>query len=102
LEELRYDEDGQFISASFLDYLIPTAGDVPDIKCEYTETPTDINPLGVKGTGEGGAIAPPAAIAGAVEDALSHLDVRITETPITSEKLAAMIRASTLKKGSSS
>lgn len=98
LEELKYDEDGQFISASFLDYLLPTASDVPDIANKYTETPTDINPLGVKGTGEGGAIAPPAAIASAVEDALSHLGVRITETPITSEKLATMIRAATLKK----
>lgn len=91
LEQLRYDDEGQFISASFLDYLLPTAADVPNIISEYTETPSDINPLGVKGTGEGGAIAPPAAIASAVEDALSHLEIKIRDTPITPESLQRMI-----------
>ncbi len=91
LEQLKYDEGGQLISASFLDYLLPTAGDVPDITSEYTETPSDINPLGVKGTGEGGAIAPPAAVTSAIEDALSHLEVEIRDTPISPENLVKLI-----------
>jgi CO/xanthine dehydrogenase Mo-binding subunit len=91
LEQLKYDEGGQFVSASFLDYLLPTAGDVPDITSEYTETPSDVNPLGVKGTGGGGAIAPPAAVASAIEDALSHLGIEIRDTPISPENLLNLI-----------
>jgi aerobic carbon-monoxide dehydrogenase large subunit len=96
LEQLKYNESGQFVSASFLDYLLPTSRDVPDIISEYTETPSDVNPLGIKGTGEGGAIAPPAAIASAIEDALSDYSVNITDTPITPESITKLLANSPL------
>ncbi len=90
LEELKYSAEGQLLAANFLDYLIPTAADVPDIGIEHSETPSKINPFGVKGVGEGGAIAPPAAIASAVENALEHLGVKITETPLTPERIRSL------------
>lgn len=92
LEEIRYDEEGQPLAANFLDYLIPTANDVENIEIEHLETPSKINPYGVKGVGEGGAIAPPAAIASAVENALAHLGVKITETPMTPERILGLIK----------
>ena len=94
LEELEYNSEGQLLAANFMDYLLPTAFDVPDIEIEHTETPSKINPFGVKGVGEGGAIAPPAALASAVENALSHLGVKITETPMTPEKILSLIKHS--------
>jgi aerobic carbon-monoxide dehydrogenase large subunit len=75
---------------------LPTSGDVPNITSEYTETPSDVNPLGVKGTGEGGAIAPPAAIASAVEDALSDFGISIRDTPITPGRIIKWLRESSL------
>ena len=93
-EELKYDEDGQFVSGNFMNYLLPTSSDVPDIATSHTVTPSKMNPLGVKGMGEGGAIAPPAAIANAVEDALSHLGIRISETPLTPDMILGMIKKS--------
>jgi aerobic carbon-monoxide dehydrogenase large subunit len=92
LEELSYNPEGQLISSNFMEYLVPTASDVPDIATEHTETPSTINPFGVKGMGEGGAIAPPAAIANAVDDALSQFGARVTETPITPERILSLIR----------
>jgi carbon-monoxide dehydrogenase large subunit len=92
LEELKYNSEGQLVSPNFLDYLLPTSNDVLNIEMEHTETPSKINPFGVKGVGEGGAIAPPAAIASAVENALSHFGVKITETPITPEKIMELIK----------
>ncbi|HZD37908.1 MAG TPA: molybdopterin cofactor-binding domain-containing protein, partial [Actinomycetes bacterium] len=69
-EELTYDDDGQLTSGTLADYLVPTAGEVPRIELEHLETPSPLNPLGLKGVGEGGAIPVPAAIANAVEHAL--------------------------------
>ncbi|MBV8538061.1 MAG: xanthine dehydrogenase family protein, partial [Alphaproteobacteria bacterium] len=63
LEELPYNADGQPLAVSFMDYLVPTASDVPEIRLVHQETPSPLNPLGVKGLGEGGAIAPPVTIA---------------------------------------
>jgi carbon-monoxide dehydrogenase large subunit len=90
-EELKYSSEGQLLATNFMDYLLPTANDLSDIEFEHTETPSSINPYGIKGVGEGGAIAPPAAIASAVENALSHLGVKITETPITAEKILRLV-----------
>ena len=70
-EELPYDEAGQPLAASFMDYMVPLASDVPDIDLIHIETPTPLNPLGVKGVGEGGAIAPPATLTNAIADALA-------------------------------
>ncbi|MEV0704838.1 xanthine dehydrogenase family protein molybdopterin-binding subunit [Saccharopolyspora sp. NPDC050389] len=83
LEELVYDADGQPKATSFLDYLLPGATEVPEIKIGHLETPSPYTAFGMKGAGEGGAIAPPAAIGNAITDALREFNVRIGETPIT-------------------
>jgi carbon-monoxide dehydrogenase large subunit len=98
LEELRYSSEGQLLAANFVDYLLPTSNDVPNIEILHSETPSTMNPFGVKGVGEGGAIAPPAAIASAVENALSQLGVKITETPMTPEKILSLIKHSSSDK----
>ena len=87
LEEFRYDEQGQLLTATFLDYLKPTATDVPEIEVDRLEHPSPFTPLGAKGVGEGGAIPGPAAVANAVEDALSAFGVTVRELPITPERV---------------
>jgi carbon-monoxide dehydrogenase large subunit len=82
LEEMVYDEQGQLMTGTFMDYLIPTARELPAIETVHLEFPSPRNPLGIKGIGEGGAISPPAAIANAVEDALRPFDVRVTRAPL--------------------
>ena len=82
LEEMVYDEQGQLLTGSFMDYLIPTAMELPAIETVHLEYPSPRNPLGIKGIGEGGAISPPAAIANAVEDALQPFGVRVTRAPL--------------------
>jgi aerobic carbon-monoxide dehydrogenase large subunit len=77
-ERITYDEDANFKSGTFMDYLIPTAMEIPDIEIHHLETPSDIQ-ANYRGVGEGGMILAPAAITNAIEDALSHLGVRITE-----------------------
>jgi carbon-monoxide dehydrogenase large subunit len=89
-EELAYDEQANFLSQSLLDYCMPSAMQIPPIKIAHLYTLSPLNPLGVKGLGEGGAMAPPAAIANAVEDALRPLGVEINATPITPTRLAAL------------
>ena len=92
-EEFVYDELGQLLSGTFLDYLLPSCGEVPDIRQVHIETPSPLNPLGLKGIGEGGAIAPPVAVANAVVDALRPLGrIEISETPVTPERVLALIR----------
>ena len=71
LEEMVYDEQGQLLTGTFMDYLVPTAMELPPIETVHLEYPSPRNPLGIKGIGEGGAISPPAALANAVEDALA-------------------------------
>ena len=90
-EELVFDEQGQLLTGSFLDYLVPTSVEVPHIRTVHLETPSPRNPLGVKGAGEGGAISPPAAIANAIEDALGPLGVRVTETPVSPVRLVELL-----------
>ena len=82
LEEMVYDEQGQLMTGTLMDYLIPTAKELPAIETVHLEYPSPRNPLGIKGIGEGGAISPPAAIANAVEDALRPFDVRVTRAPL--------------------
>jgi len=74
-----------------LEYTMPSAAQIPPLKIANFVTPSPLNPLGVKGVGEGGALAPPAAIAAAVEDALSHVGARITSTPIRPESLLRLM-----------
>lgn len=83
LEELVYDNDGQPKSTSFLDYLLPGSVEVPEIKLAHMETPSPYTVFGMKGAGEGGSIAPPAAMANAVNDALREFGAAVNETPIT-------------------
>jgi 2-furoyl-CoA dehydrogenase large subunit len=92
LEEFVYDENGQLLTSSFMDYLKPTAADVPTIEGDRLETPSPFTPLGTKGIGEGGAVIAPACIASAVEDALSPLGVHIGALPIVPARLWELIR----------
>ncbi len=92
-EEFVYDELGQLLTGTFMDYLLPSCGEVPAIKQVHLETPSPLNPLGLKGIGEGGAIAPPVAVANAVADALRPLGrIEISETPVTPERVLTLIR----------
>ena len=91
-EEFLYDEAGQPLSMTFADYLIPAMGDVPDFAVAHLQTPSPHTIGGIKGMGEGGAIAPGAVIASAVEDALSHLGAVTVDTlPLTPERVLAYL-----------
>jgi aerobic carbon-monoxide dehydrogenase large subunit len=91
-EEMVYDETGQLLTGSLMDYAVPKADDLPLIDTVHLEFPSPRNPLGVKGLGEGGAISPPAAIANAVEDALAPFGVRVTETPVSAARIGALLQ----------
>jgi aerobic carbon-monoxide dehydrogenase large subunit len=93
LEWMQYDADGQPLTTSFADYMLPMATDVPTCTIAHVETVNPHNPLGVKGAGEGGTIPAPAAIVAAIEDALSPFGVRFAETPLTPERIVAAMRA---------
>jgi carbon-monoxide dehydrogenase large subunit len=92
LEQLAYDEAGQVATASLMDYLLPTAVDVPVVELRHRETPSPRNPLGFKGVGEGGLIPSASAIAGAVDDALAPFGVQLREIPITPDRLVHLLR----------
>ncbi|HZU07011.1 MAG TPA: xanthine dehydrogenase family protein molybdopterin-binding subunit [Chloroflexota bacterium] len=92
LEEFVYDENGQLLTTTFMDYLKPTASDVPTIETDHLETPSPFTPLGTKGVGEGGAIPAPACIANAVEDALRPLGVRIDGLPLSPSRLWTLLQ----------
>ena len=96
-EWMRYDEAGQPLTVTYADYLLPTADVVPRIEIHHMESPTPLNPLGVKGAAESGTIGAPSAIVAAVEDALRPFGVRISELPLTPARLVAMIRAAGLR-----
>jgi carbon-monoxide dehydrogenase large subunit len=91
-EEIVYDQSGQLLSGSFMDYLLPGALEVPRIKTVHLESLSPRNPLGTKGLGEGGAIAPPAAIANALADALSPFAAQVDEIPLTPNRVLDLIR----------
>jgi len=90
-EELQYDEDGQCLTGSFMDYLVPTASEAPTIEIAHVVSPSPLTPLGSKGLGESSSMTVPAVIANAVSDALSPLGIRINELPMTPSKLWKMI-----------
>jgi carbon-monoxide dehydrogenase large subunit len=90
LERFAYDKNGQLLTGSLMDYLVPTASDVPRIALVHLHSPSPLNPLGVKGLGEGGAIAPPVAIANAVSDALSPFGAEFNSTPILPQQIVAI------------
>ena len=81
IEAARYNENGQLLTGSFMDYGMPRADDLPSLKVDMTKTPAPSNPLGIKGCGEAGAIAAPPAVINAITDALGHEEVRMPATP---------------------
>lgn len=92
-ETFEYDDIGQLLTGTFMDYLIPTSMEVPPVKVEIFENaPSPSNPLGVKGAGEGGAVAVAPAIANAVMNALSEYDLEITSLPIKPETIREAIK----------
>ena len=93
LEWMLYDESGGPLSANFAEYMLPSAVEIPGVEVVHVESPTPINPLGVKGAGEGGTIPAAAAIVAAIEDALSDWDVLLGSAPVTPDMIVARIRA---------
>jgi carbon-monoxide dehydrogenase large subunit len=91
-EWMRYDASAQPLTTTFQDYLLPAAPDVPACRIEHVEMPNPLNPLGVKGAGEGGTIPAPAAIISAIEDALSPFGVRFAEMPLTPDRIVEALR----------
>ena len=90
-EEYVYDSEGQLLTSSFMDYLIPTAMEAPDLVIDHKETPSPFTVHGIKGAGEGGRMMAPAAICSAIDDALAEFGVRCNELPATPARLLAMI-----------
>ena len=90
-EQLVYDDEGQLLNASFMDYLLPTATDVPNVETTHRETPSPLNPVGAKGVGEAGAIPTGALFAQAVEDALAGSGLEICEIPLSPNRLFELI-----------
>jgi aerobic carbon-monoxide dehydrogenase large subunit len=86
-ESAVYNEDGQLVSGSLMDYALPTAAMVPSFELDRTETPSPINPLGVKGAGEAGTIASAQAVVNATVNALQHLGIKHLQMPLTSERV---------------
>jgi carbon-monoxide dehydrogenase large subunit len=93
LEWMKYDENGQPLTTTFADYLLPMATDVPTCRIAHIESPSPLNPLGVKGAGEGGTIPAAAAIIAAIENALSEFGVRFAETPLVPERIVTALEA---------
>jgi carbon-monoxide dehydrogenase large subunit len=96
-EEIVYDGAGQLLTGSLMDYALPKADELPFFEAIHLEHPSPRNRLEVKGVGEGGAISPPAALANAIEDALAPFGVRITEGPLTSARIRALLRAARVR-----
>ena len=92
-EQLVYDEEGQLLNASFMDYLLPTATDVPNVETTHRETRSPLNPVGAKGVGEAGAIPTGPLFAQAVEDALAGSGLEICEIPLSPNRLFELMKA---------
>ena len=86
-EEVVYSDNGQILSGSLMDYALPRADNFPDFVLDKTETPTPLNPLGVKGIGEAATVGSTPAVANAVIDALSHLGVTALDIPMRPERV---------------
>jgi aerobic carbon-monoxide dehydrogenase large subunit len=93
LEEFNYDSSGQLLTGSFMDYMLPTACEIPRMQLIHQHSPSPLNPLGVKGVGEGGPIAPPAVIANAVGDALRAFKAEFNRTPIKPQQIEEAVRS---------
>src|SRR5215208_7206994 len=91
-ERLIYDDEGQLVTSTLMDYLVPTAMEIPSVEILHLETPCEYSETGAKGMGEGGTMGAPAAIASAVADAVFHLDIEIDHLPVTPDRLRAAIK----------
>ncbi len=90
-EECLYDVEGQLLNGNMADYLVPMAGEMPDIVCAHVETPTRQSQLGAKGVGEAGTAGAPGAVMNAINDALAPLGARVTRMPFTPERILQAI-----------
>ena len=90
-ERMIFNEDGQPLTTTLAEYLLPTATEIPRMRVVHHELPTSLNPLGVKGVGEAGVLPTPAAVVSAIEDALSEYRVAIRSTPVTPSDIVAML-----------
>lgn len=97
LEDMPYDENGQPQASTFMDYLIPTAMDIPKLTLGRTCSPSPFIPGGFKGAGEGGVVHPPQAICSAVEDALRDFGIKVLETPLTPDYIRKLCHNSPIK-----
>src|SRR5215472_8525583 len=95
-ERLYFDDGGQLVNASFMDFLMPTACEVPEIEVAHVETPSPLNPLGVKGVGEAGTIPVAPLMAEALEDALAPFGARIREMPLSPMRILELIEEAAL------
>ena len=91
-EDLAVDAEGNPLATTFLDYLVPSAAELPMLEFGHVETPSP-GPGGYKGVGEGGAIGAPPAVVNAVADALSPFGVRVTQLPVTPARIVALLQA---------
>jgi carbon-monoxide dehydrogenase large subunit len=92
LEHVQYGSDGQLRTASLMDYLVPSAAELPSFETLHVDVPSATNPLGVRGVGEGATLGPPAAIANAVADALGDLGVEPNSLPLSPEAVLRLIQ----------
>jgi CO/xanthine dehydrogenase Mo-binding subunit len=90
-EEIVYDDQGQLLTSSLMDYLVPSSTEVPEMKIGHVETPSPLNPLGMKGAGESGTIPVPAVIQSAVEDALSDWNIKVENIPVKPAQLRELV-----------
>src|SRR5581483_10975005 len=91
-EECVYGPDGQLLNGNMADYLVPMAGEMPDIFCFHLETPTKQSQLGAKGVGEAGTAGAPGAVMNAINDALAPLGARVTAMPFTPERILSALK----------
>jgi carbon-monoxide dehydrogenase large subunit len=91
LEEVVYDGEGQLLTGTLMDYLVPTASEIPEMEVHHIETPSP-SLGGFRGMGEGGTIGAPAALANALNDALSGVGIEVNELPVTPERLFRLAR----------
>lgn len=93
-EGAHYDDDGQLLTGTMMDYAVPKASMVPWYELDRTVTPSPVNPMGVKGAGEAGTIASTPAVANAVIDAVSHLGIKHIDMPLTPERVWRAMKSS--------
>ncbi|MEC8204523.1 MAG: molybdopterin cofactor-binding domain-containing protein, partial [Pseudomonadota bacterium] len=93
LDHFIYDDDGQLLTGSFADYLLPTSSELPEITAIALENfPSELNPMGFKGAGEGGIVAVAAAVGNAIARALKPYNISINELPLTPDRLREALR----------